>query len=99
MADARKMGKSELFSHFADHFDGKRAKAREFFEALAALAEAELKKSGEFSVPGMVKLVVQNRKARVGRNPATGAEITIPAKTAVKARVAKPPKDALLPKA
>ena len=67
MADARKMGKSELFSHFADHFDGKRAKAREFFEALAALAEAELKKSGEFSVPGMVKLVVQNRKARVGR--------------------------------
>ena len=81
MADARKMGKSELFSHFADHFDGKRAKAR------------------EFSVPGMVKLVVQNRKARVGRNPATGAEITIPAKTAVKARVAKPLKDALLPKA
>ena len=46
----------------------------------------------------MVKLVVQKRKARMGRNPATGAAIQIPAKTVVKARIAKLLKDAVLPK-
>jgi len=57
--------------------------AREVFDELAALAEKELKKSGEFTLPGMVKLVVQKRKARMGRNPATGEPIKIPAKTVV----------------
>ena len=59
MADARRMGKSELFSHFAERFEVKRTQAREFFDELAQLAEKELKKSGEFVLPGMVKLVVQ----------------------------------------
>jgi nucleoid DNA-binding protein len=45
--------------------------AREFFDELTTLAEKELKRSGEFVLPGMVKLVVQKRKARMGRNPAT----------------------------
>ena len=53
---------------------------------------------GEFVLPGMVKLVVQKRKARMGRNPATGEAIKIPAKTVVKARIAKQLKDAVLPK-
>ena len=66
------MGKSELFSHFADRFEVKRTQAREFFDELNTLAEKELKRSGEFVLPGMVKLVVQKRKARMGRNPATG---------------------------
>ena len=66
------MGKSELFSHFADRFEVKRTQAREFFDELTTLAEKELKRSGEFVLPGMVKLVVQKRKARMGRNPATG---------------------------
>ena len=48
--------------------------------------------------PGMVKLVVQKRKARMGRNPATGEAIKIPAKTVVKARIAKQLKDAVLPR-
>jgi len=78
MADARRMGKSELFSHFAERF--------------------ELKRAGEFVLPGMVKLVVQKRKARMGRNPATGEAIKIPAKTVVKARIAKQLKDAVLPR-
>ena len=56
------------------------------------------KRSGEFVLPGMVKLVVQKRKARMGRNPATGEAIKIPAKTVVKARIAKQLKDAVLPK-
>jgi DNA-binding protein HU-beta len=98
MDDARKMGKSELFTHFAERFDVKRTQAREFFDELAMLAEKELKRTGEFVIPGMVKLVKQTRKARVGRNPATGAEIQIPAKTVVKARIVKQLKDALLPK-
>lgn len=91
------MGKSELFSHFAERFDIKRAQAREFFDELQQLSESELKRSGEFSLPGVVKLVVQSRKARTGRNPATGESIQIPAKTVVKARIAKQIKDSVLP--
>ena len=91
------MGKSELFSHFAERFNMKRTEARDIFDELTALSEKELKRSGEFVLPGMVKLVVQNRKQRRGRNPATGAAIEIPAKTVVKARIAKQLKDAVLP--
>jgi DNA-binding protein HU-beta len=98
MAEARRMGKSELFSHFAERFEMKRTQAREFFDELTTLAEKELKRSGEFTLPNMVKLVVQKRKARMGRNPATGEAIKIPAKTVVKARIAKPLKDAVLPR-
>jgi DNA-binding protein HU-beta len=98
MADARRMGKSELFSHFAERFEVKRTQAREFFDELTTLAEKELKRSGEFVLPGMVKLVKQHRKARMGRNPATGEAIKIPAKTVVKARIAKQLKDAVLPR-
>jgi DNA-binding protein HU-beta len=98
MADARRMGKSELFSHFAEKFDLKRTQAREFFDELATLAERELKRSGEFTLPGICKLVVQKRKARMGRNPATGEAIKIPAKTVVKSRPVKQIKDAVLPR-
>ena len=49
-----------------------------------------------FPVPGLGKLVLVDRKARVGRNPATGAAIQIPAKRVVKFRVAKAAKDAIL---
>ena len=89
MADARRMGKSELFSHFAERFEVKRTQAREYFDELTALAEKELKRSGEFVLPGMVKLVVQKRKARMGRNPATGEAIKIKASKKVAFRVAK----------
>ena len=89
MAEARRMGKSELFSHFADRFEVKRTQAREFFDELNILAEKELKRSGEFVLPGMVKLVVQKRKARMGRNPATGEAIKIPARKKVGFTVAK----------
>lgn len=98
MAKARRMGKSELFSHFAERFEMKRIRAREFFDELMKLSEKELKRAGEFVLPGMCKLVVQKRKARMGRNPATGAPIDIPAKTVVRARIAKQLKDAVLPR-
>lgn len=96
MAEARRMGKSELFSHFAARFGIKRIQAREFFEELRQLSENELNRSGEFVLPGMVKLVKQSRVARKGRNPATGETIDIPAKTVVKARIAKQLKDSVL---
>ena len=98
MADARRMGKMELFAHFADKFDMKRTQVRDLFDELNRLSEKELKRSGEFVLPGMCKLVVQKRKAREGRNPATGETIKIPAKTVVKARIAKQLKDAVLPR-
>lgn len=66
-----------------------------FFDALSALAYKEAKNS--FTIPGIGKLVLVQRKARTGRNPATGATIQIPAKKVVKFRVAKAAKDAILP--
>jgi DNA-binding protein HU-beta len=71
--------------------------ARGFLDGLAALAIAEVKKNGVFVVPGLGRLVRQDRKARMGRNPATGEAIKIAAKKVVKFRVAKAAKDAIVP--
>ena len=95
---ARPMGKTQLFSYFAEKFDLKRTEVREIFDELQQLSERELKRCNEFTLPGMTKLVLQKRKARMGRNPATGEAIKIPAKTVVKARIAKQLKDSVLPK-
>ena len=95
MAEARKLGKVGLFRHFAEKFEWKLATAREVFEELNTLAEKELKKNGEFTMPGVVKLVVQKRKARMGRNPATGEAIKIKASKKVAFRVAKDLKEAI----
>ena len=67
---------------------------REVLEALVALAYKNAKNS--FTLPGLGKLVLVNRKARMGRNPATGEQINIAAKRVVKFRVAKAAKDAIL---
>jgi DNA-binding protein HU-beta len=63
----------------------------------AALAIAETRKKGAFMLPGIGKSVLVKRKARIGRNPATGETIKIPAKTVVKIRPAKAFKDAIVP--
>jgi hypothetical protein len=55
MADARRMGKMELFAHFADKFDMKRTQVRDLFEELLRLSEKELKRSGEFVIPRRVQ--------------------------------------------
>ena len=93
---AGRMGKTQLFSHFSEKFNMKRSEVRDVFDELQRLAEEQLKASGEFTLPGMVKLVKQDRAARMGRNPATGEQIQIQAKTVVKARIAKQLKDAVL---
>ena len=71
--------------------------ARQFLDELAGTALQETKKNGVFVLPGIGRLVKSNRKARMGRNPATGEAIKIPAKTVVKFRVAKAAKDAIAP--
>jgi len=68
--------------------------AGQFIEELVKLSYKEAK--NEFTIPGLGKLVLKNRKARIGRNPATGAQIQIPAKRVVKFRIAKAAKDAIL---
>ena len=65
-----------------------------FLDELAKLAYVEAK--GGFTLPGIGKLVLVDRKARMGRNPATGETIHIPAKTVVKFRVAKACKESVM---
>ena len=64
---------------------------------MAALAVSETKKTGSFTLPGIGKLVLVKRKARMGRNPAKGEAIKIPAKTVVRMRVAKAAKESIVP--
>ena len=90
---SRRVRAGELFTHFAERFGIRRAEAGEFFDELQQLSERELLRCGEFVLPGVAKLVVQQREKRMGRNPATGASVEIPAKQVVKARIAKQLKD------
>jgi len=71
--------------------------AKGVIDAYSATAVAETKKGGVFVLPGLGRLVRVERKARMGRNPATGEAIKIPAKKVVKFRVAKAVKDAIVP--
>jgi DNA-binding protein HU-beta len=97
-SDGKKaMNQSQIINHFAEKFEIKRAQAKEFFVELSSLASKEVKKSGEFVLPGFGKLVLAKRKAREGRNPATGEPIKIPAKTTLKFRVGKAMKDSVVP--
>ena len=94
----KRMTQSEVINHFAERFGMKRAQAKEFFDELGNLAQREVKENGEFVLPGFGKLVKSERKAREGRNPATGETIQIPAKTTLKFRVGKAMKDQIVPK-
>jgi DNA-binding protein HU-beta len=100
MAGKKPLTKAQIVSYFAKKFeDDKWSKktAAAIIDEMAALAVSETKKAGAFTFPGIGKLVLVRRKARVGRNPATGEPINIPAKTVVKMRVAKACKDAIVP--
>jgi DNA-binding protein HU-beta len=97
MAGKKPLTKAQIVSYFAKKFDLSKKVASSIIDEMAALAVAETKKAGAFTLPGIGKLVMVKRKARVGRNPATGEPINIPAKTVVKMRVAKACKDAIVP--
>lgn len=90
----QKMSKSAIAAHLAEKAGVSKKQAVAIMEAQADLAYKQAKNS--FTLPGIGKLVLVNRKARIGRNPATGQEIQIPAKKVVKFRVAKAAKDAIL---
>ncbi|MFH1255653.1 MAG: HU family DNA-binding protein [bacterium] len=91
-----KMTKSQLLDVMAAEVGMSKKDTANFLEKLANLALKEVKKNGEFVIPGLGKLVKINRAARMGRNPATGEQIQIKAKTVVKFKVAKAAKEAVL---
>ncbi len=100
MAKGGRMDKAELCAHMVRHFAGsdlglRRADARAFLDEMQRLCERQLLEVGQFAVPGVAKLVVQERRPRKGRSPVTGKPIVIPARQVVKARIAKKIREAV----
>jgi DNA-binding protein HU-beta len=93
---AKAMTKTQLVAKVAEKASITKKAAAELMDFIAEVAYKEAKNS--FTLPGLGKLVLVQRKARMGRNPATGEAIKIPAKKVVKFRVAKAAKDAILGK-
>ena len=97
MADKKPMTKTQIITHLSEKFELTKATSKAILDELSDLAAKKTKTLGEFTLPGIGKLVKQKRKARKGRNPATGEAIRIPAKTVVKMRLAKLFKDTVVP--
>ena len=93
MAD-KPLSKTQIIAALAEKTELNKKDVAAVLDELAALAYAEADKG--FTIPGLGKLLKQERAARKGRNPATGEEIDIPAKTVLKFRIAKAAKDAVL---
>lgn len=91
---AKALTKSQIVAELATKNSLSKKQAAEILESLVQLAYKNAKNS--FTIPGLGKLVLVNRAARMGRNPATGETIKIKAKRVVKFRVAKAAKDAIL---
>ncbi len=91
-----KMTKSQIVTALSEKTGFAKKEVSGFFDELTVLAYKEVKKNGEFVLPGFGKMVKAKRKARMGVNPATGEKIKIAAKTVVKFRLAKAAKDAVL---
>ena len=91
---AKMMTKTQIAGHIATRFEISKKHSTMILEELATLAAKQAKNG--FVFPGVGKLVVVNRKARMGRNPQTGEAIKIPAKRVLKFRIAKAMKDAVL---
>ena len=97
MAEPTRMTQSQIIKELAETCGVNNKVAKQFLETFAEVAVRETKKKGVFILPGIGRLVRQDRKARTGRNPATGESIKIPAKKVVKFRVAKAVKDSIVP--
>jgi DNA-binding protein HU-beta len=91
---AKALSKSQVAASIAEKHELTKKQAVEILDTIAQLAYKQAKNT--FTLPGLGKLVLVNRAARIGRNPATGQPINIPAKRVVKFRVAKAAKDAIL---
>jgi DNA-binding protein HU-beta len=94
---ATKLTQSQFVKELGAAADVPAKTAKTLVTAYADLAVKETKRNGMCVLPGIGRLVRQDRKARMGRNPATGEAIKIPAKKVVKFRVAKAVKDAIVP--
>ncbi|HEY0795499.1 MAG TPA: HU family DNA-binding protein [Acidisarcina sp.] len=94
---AATMTKTALVRLMAEKLALTNKQSAEFLDLLAETAIKETKKVGVFVIPGLGRLVKAERKARLGRNPQTGEQIKIKAKTVVKFRVAKAAKDVIAP--
>ena len=93
---AKMMTKAAIITSVAQKSNLPKRQVSELLDTLVALATKEAKNG--FVLPGFGKLVLANRKARMGRNPQTGEPIKIPAKRVLKFRIAKTLKDAVLGK-
>jgi len=91
---AKSMTKSQIIAHLAAKTKQTKKVSAQFLEELVKLSYKEAKK--EFVLPGLGKLKVAQRNARMGRNPATGESISIPARKVLKFRISKAAKDAIL---
>ncbi len=91
---AKALSKSQIASALADKVGITKKQSAQYLEELASLAYSNAKNT--FTVPGLGKLKLKDRAARMGRNPATGETISIPAKRVVKFQVSKAAKDAIL---
>lgn len=94
---AKRMTQSQIVRTLAEKCEVSNKVSRQLVDSLGETALREVKKNGLFVIPGLGRLVRVDRKARIGRNPATGETINIPAKKVVRFRVAKAAKDAILP--
>ena len=91
------MTQSQIVQTLAEKCEVTKKQSKMMMDSLAETAVAQVKKNGVFVLPGIGRLVRLDRKARMGRNPATGETIKIAAKKVVKFRVAKAAKDAIVP--
>ena len=96
-APAVKMTRTQIVKALAEKLEAEPKQIQSFFDALAEMATEQTREAGEFTVPGLGKLVKAERKERMGRNPSTGEQIKIAAKTTVKFRIAKAATDAITP--
>ncbi len=96
-APVARMNKTAVIRYMAEQMEVAPKQIGAFFDLLIETATTQTRENGEFSIPGLGKLVKAQRAARMGRNPATGETIKIKAKTTVKFRLAKAAKDAVVP--
>jgi len=93
---AKVMTKAATVGHLADKAGLSKKQVIGIIDEIQTLAVKEAKKNGAFVLPGIGKVVLSNRKARMGRNPQTGEPIKIAAKRVVRIRAVKALKDAIL---
>ena len=91
------MTKSDIVNHLSKKLGTTKKLSTEFLDEFVGLAAKEAKK--DFTIPGLGKLTVASRKKRIGRNPATGETMVIPAKKVLKFKISKQAKDAVYPPA